>query len=82
MKLALPLLASLVVSRGGYDVAMEQKFIEKFVNGTLDDLQNNCTKIIQSSAFNSKITQRFTSKQASTDGLSSICPPVHLRSHF
>jgi len=60
MKLAVPLLASLVVSWGAFD---EQEFIQRFVNRTLDDLQNNCTKIIQSSAFNSKITKRFTSKE-------------------
>ena len=64
MKLAVPLLASLVVSWGAFD---EQKFIERFVNGTLDDLQNNCTKIIQSSAFNRKIAERFTLKETIED---------------
>ena len=60
MKLAVPLLASIVVSWGAFDPT---EFIEKFVNGTLDDLKNNCSKIIQSTAFNRKITQRFTSKE-------------------
>ena len=60
MKLAVPLLASLVVSWGAFK---EDEFVEEFINGTLADLANNCTRIIKSSAFNRKIEKRFTSKE-------------------
>ena len=56
MKLAVPLLASLV---GCFWGDFKEQFAEKFIDGTLDDLKNNCTRVIESSAFNSKIANRF-----------------------
>ena len=60
MKLAVPLLASLV---GCFWGGFKEQFAEKFIDGTLDDLKNNCTRVIKSSAFNSKIAKRFASKE-------------------
>ena len=58
MKLIVPLLASIVVSSGAFD---EQKFIEK----TLDDLENVCITVMESNEkwLNEKIIKRLTSKE-------------------